>query len=457
MATAVVMPKLGNSVESSIIVAWHKKPGDTVHIGDVLCEVETDKSVLEVPAPADGVLLRQYFNAGDDVPVMSTIGLIGVPGEAEPSPHLEPAAPPTPAPRIQPAATRPAPQASPHPVANGSNGAAPAEASTTAAPHFISPRARLLAEQQSVDIAPIRGSGPGGRVIERDIRAYLDQRPPLTPLARAQGAALPIPAEGTGIGGRVTAADRHAEVRPPIPMTTAPDADPNILERIPLKGVRKVIAERMAASLRDSAQLTLHAAADARAMQAYRKRLKESDPGLGLAGITINDLILFATARTLIAFPELNSTFQDNVIVRYRAVNLGFAVDTPRGLLVPVIMGAEGRTLRALALEAKRLAEGAQAANLPPDLLSGGTFTVTNLGSLGIDSFTPIVNPPQVAILGVGGIVLRPIEADGAVQFIPHLQLSLTIDHQVIDGAPGARFLAALCKNLAAIDLMAAL
>lgn len=465
MATPVVMPKLGNSVESSIIVVWRRKVGEAVRTGDVLCEVETDKSVLEVPAPADGILLAQYFRAGDDVPVMSTIALIGAAEEAAATPPspAKPASPPATVAAVAAtvAATVAEPVAQPAPPPAP---ARPAQRTATAVPaapdaaFAVSPRARALAAKESVEVNAIGGgTGPGGRIIERDVVSFLANRPPLTPLARAQNPVLPIPVTGTGIGGRVTAADRRAEARPAVPMTAPPDPETGILERIPIKGVRKIIAERMAASLRTSAQLTLNASADARAIQAYRRRLKDSAPELGVQSISINDLILFAVARTLPAFPEINSTFQDDVIVRYRAINLGFAVDTPRGLLVPVIGGAERLSLRALALETKRLAEAAVAGSLSPDLLSGGTFTVTNLGSFGIESFTPIINPPQVAILGVSTIGLKPVEVEGEVKFVPHLPLSLTIDHQVIDGAPGARFLAALCRNLAAIDLLAAL
>jgi pyruvate dehydrogenase E2 component (dihydrolipoamide acetyltransferase) len=232
-------------------------------------------------------------------------------------------------------------------------------------------------------------------------------------------------------------------------------------EQIPLRGVRKVIAERMLSSLQTTAQLTLHSSADARALLALRKRLKASDALLGLQTITINDLILFAVARVLIQYPMLNATLSDNVITQVHDVNLGFAVDTPRGLLVPVIRQANQLSLRLLAQEGKRLVTAIQAGNIAPDEMAEGTFTVTNLGNLGIEQFTPILNVPQVAILGVGNVNLKAVatsdEMDGEIEFIPHIGLSLTINHQAVDGAPGARFLQALSQGLKNIDLLLAL
>ena len=191
-------------------------------------------------------------------------------------------------------------------------------------------------------------------------------------------------------------------------------------------------------------------------MQALRQRLKASPEALGLREVTVNDLVLFAVSRTLTRFPDLNALFLDKSLRRFTPVHLGFAVDTPRGLLVPVIRHADSLSLRALSQAARRLAQAAQDGKATPDDLSGGTFTVTNLGSLGIESFTPVLNPPQVAILGVGSIQLKPVDADGEAQFIPHLGLSLTINHQVVDGAPGARFLHAVTQAIASLDLLLA-
>jgi pyruvate dehydrogenase E2 component (dihydrolipoamide acetyltransferase) len=177
---------------------------------------------------------------------------------------------------------------------------------------------------------------------------------------------------------------------------------------------------------------------------------------MGLRGVTLNDLLLWAVARTLPAHPALNALFVGGEIHQHRHVQLGIAVDTPRGLMVPVVRQAEQLTLRQLSVEAKRLASACLESKITPDELVGGTFTVTNLGALGIESFTPVLNAPQVAILGVASIQLRPVEADGGVQFVPHIGLSLTINHQVIDGAPAARFLQALSQAIGSIDLLLA-
>ncbi|MFN4293252.1 MAG: dihydrolipoamide acetyltransferase family protein [Thermoflexales bacterium] len=421
MTTQVILPKLGNSVESSIIVAWLKQPGDRVEAGEPICTVETDKSTLEVPSTAGGVLLQHLVNVGDDVPVQTPIALIG-----------EAATPPPEARTDEPPAT-------------------PA----------ISPRALKLAQAHGIDPSEVVGSGPGGRIIERDVRARIEaqrESKRMTPVARAmvERGGYVAPEQGSGPGGRITKQDLI-----PIGDTASPrepDTPPGEYEVIPLSGVRRAIAERMRASLQSTAQLTLHASADARALLAYRQKLKASDESFGLRNVTINDLVMFAVARALLRFPALNATFEGGELRQHARVHLGFAVDTPRGLLAPVIRNAHALSLRQLAEAAKALAADAAAGKLPPDALAGSTFTVTNLGSLGVESFTPILNPPQVAILGVGSINLKPILPEGArdVVFAPHLGLSLTVDHQFVDGAPAARFLQALAHNIEQIELLLA-
>lgn len=329
-------------------------------------------------------------------------------------------------------------------------------------PAGVSPRARNLAAREGLELAGLAGSGPGGRVIERDVVAALASRPKLSPLAQAKLAegGMVAPERGSGPRGRVMARDLRpaaeaAEGRQvdketrEIKKTTEEEV---VAER--LAGVRKVIAERMLASLQTTAQLTLNASADARALQALRNRFKASPESFGLQGVTINDLILLAVSRTLPQHPDLNAHFKGDTITRFRRVHLGVAVDTPAGLMVPVIRGADQLSLRQISQEAKRLVAACQARRVTPDELTGGTFTVTNLGGLGIESFTPVLNPPEVAILGVGNISLKPVQAGQEVQFTPHIGLSLTINHQVVDGAPAARFLQALGQALAGIDLL---
>ncbi|MGL4651081.1 MAG: dihydrolipoamide acetyltransferase family protein [Caldilineaceae bacterium] len=462
MATTVVMPKQGQTVESCIIVEWKVAVGAPVAEGDILCDVETDKATLEVPSPVAGVLLAQLYPAGAEVPVLAPIATVGEPGEqAEAAPAPEAAAAPTPTPAA-PTSVKPQPSPSYAPTGMAAPG--------NGAP--VSPRARATAERKGLDPYALTGSGPGGRVIERDVLAVTAAQPKLTPVAKAMVAegGFTVPPQGSGPGGRVMSRDlgRASETAAPAaPTIPAPAAAPapavapaagDEFTRTSVKGVRKVIAERMLASLQTTAQLTMNASADARALQALRARLKTSPEALGLRGITINDLVLFAVARTLTQHADLNAHFVtqngEGAILQFRPVHVGFAVDTPRGLLVPVIRNAHALTLRALAVEAKRLSNAAIEGKSAPDDLQGGTFTVTNLGGFGVESFTPVLNPPQVGILGVGNINLKPVQGAAGVEFVPHIGLSLTINHQVVDGAPGARFLQTLAANIAAIDLL---
>ncbi|MCX7040952.1 MAG: dihydrolipoamide acetyltransferase family protein, partial [Spirochaetes bacterium] len=325
-----------------------------------------------------------------------------------------------------------------------------------------SPRARALAASRGVSLAGLRGTGPGGRIIERDVEAAMAQGQPLTPAARAAAAGAAVSAEGTGIGGRIRAADVAAQgaARASAPAAAAASMAqpaPGTATDIKVTGVRKLIAERMLASLQSTAQLTLVSAADARALLDLRGRFKESPETLGLRDVTINDMVLFAVSRALLAHRDVNAHFSGDTIRLYADVHLAFATDTPRGLMVPVIRNAHALSLRAISKEARRLAAACREGGIKLDEMQGGTFTVTNLGGLGVESFTPVLNPPQVGILGVGSIVARPVIAGGgAATFVPHIGLSLTINHQVVDGAPGARFLQTLAGSLARLDLLLA-
>ena len=438
MASVVIMPKQGQSVETCAIVSWKKKLGDAVRLGEVICDVETDKATFEVESTAEGTLLAVLHEAGSDVPVLAPIAVIGSPGENV-------------AQAVSPAPVRAAPvSAAPVPAIPASTPAPSAAGETLAA----SPRARALAASRGISLAGLRGTGPGGRIIERDIEAAFAQGQPLTPAAREIAAGGAVSVEGTGIGGRVRAADVAAQG---VARTSMAQPTPGAVTEIKVTGVRKLIAERMLASLQTTAQLTLNSAADARALLDLRGRFKESPETLGLREVTINDLVLFAVSRALLAHRDVNAHFSGDTIRQYSDVHLAFATDTPRGLMVPVIRNAHALSLRAISTEACRLAAACREGGIKLDEMQGGTFTVTNLGGLGIESFTPVLNPPQVAILGVGSIVARPvIDAAGAASFVPHIGLSLTINHQVVDGAPGARFLQTLADSLARLDLLLA-
>ena len=444
MATIVVMPQLGNSVESCIIVEWMIAEGDTVSVDQTLASIETDKSTMEVPSTAEGTVLKLLWEEGDEVPVKDPLIIVGEPGEDISG--LVPGGDAAPA----EATAAPAEQAAAAPEA-----AAPAFA-TERATGAVSPRARALAASNGLDASSIaEGSGPHGRVIERDVAAAIAAGPTLTSAARAAGVSA---AEGTGIGGRVSVADagRTAEAAPAAAVAApAAAADfPGASTSAPLKGVRKVVAKRMMESLTSTAQLTLNTTANAAGILAMRKKVKNADEALGLNKITLNDLVCFAVSRTLLKYPVFNAHLEDGVLTEFEQVHLGFACDTPRGLLVPVIRSAQALGLKAFSDEAKRLAGGAIDGSLSPEFLSGGTFTVSNIGSFGIETFTPVINLPQTAILGVGAITPRPVvAADGSIGVEQRLNLSLTIDHQVIDGADGARFLRDLVAAIENIDV----
>lgn len=430
MATAVIMPKQGQSVESCVITSWEKHVGDEVHAGECLFTYETDKASFEEEAKADGTLLAVFFQEQDDVPCMTQVAVIGTPGEdisgfgpgsagapAEPQQSQAPAAPAA-------AAQAPAPQA--------------AQSRETAS--GVSPRARAAAERLYVPLENVTPTGPHGRVLERDVLCASRT----TAAAFRSGAAGQ--AEGTGLGGRITLEDlSHPHA------AAAPQAGPGDAEAAyhdeKLSRVRKHIAASMHDSLANSAQLTHHASFDASGIVAYRRQLKDAQ--LELPNITYNDIVLYAVSRVLRRHPVLNANWIDDETIRYfHHVHLGMAVDTPRGLLVPTIFDADTKSLAQISKEAKALAEMAQSGSISPDLLSGATFTVSNLGTLDIEMFTPVINPPQTAILGVDCMVDRVRMRDGQITVYPAMGLSLTYDHRAMDGAPASRFLKELKTSL---------
>jgi pyruvate dehydrogenase E2 component (dihydrolipoamide acetyltransferase) len=457
MAHILIMPRQGNTVESCVIGEWKVKEGDKVEADTPVCVVETDKATFDVPAGAAGTVLKILHPAGDDVPVLKPIMVVGDPGEswtpteageaalpAESGGGERAAAPALPAPEAPAAAVSAAPQ--------------------TGGRLAASPRAKKLAEAEAVDLRALGGSGPGGRIIEADVAAAVAARPPLTAAAKDElrrrvAAGLPAEAAGPGsaLGGRTGVADLAGREGPaqavPVQRAAAPVADDEYTDT-PIKGIRKIIADQMMSSHNTTAAFTLNSAAPAVKLQALRARFKESPPELGLNRITVNDLVLFAASRALPLYPFMNAHKLDGVIRTFTNVHLGVAVSTPRGLMVPVLRNANLLSLSQISQGAKALAEACRNGSVSPDDLHGSTLTVTNLGNTGIDSFTPVINIPEVAILGVCGIGPRPVEtAPGHYEILPHLGLSLTIDHAVVDGAPAAEFLKAFCGVIRDIDL----
>ena len=451
MATEVLMPRQGQSVESCILVEWLVQEGDTVSAGQPLASIETDKAVFEVESPADGVMLAQFFSEGEDIPVLTVIGAIGEAGEdvsgmrPDGASASEPDSVEEDAPAADVATKPAASESEKEPVVS-----APASSQVTTG-SGVSPRARKMAAEAGVTVDGIAGTGPGGRVIARDVASAAASQPRMTPVARAAAGDGSLPAVGTGPGGMVVAGDIGRQE--PVATSAQSVAD----REVPVKGIRKVIAAKMRESLSQTAQITLNKSFDATALLAYRASVKAQAEAMGLPNITINDLIAFATIRTLMRHPNLNAHFLGDKIVEFGHVHLGVATDTERGLMVPVVQGAEQMSLRQLSESIKPLAKACQSGNINPDLLQGGTFTITNLGVLGIESFTPVLNVPEVAILGVSGLFAKPIfEQNGNVKHVQAINLSLTVDHQAVDGAPAARFLKDLCTALEQIELVLA-
>ena len=445
MAVAVIMPRQGQSVESCIITKWLKHPGDAVGVGDVLFSYETDKAAFEESAKVSGTLLAAFFQEGDDVPCLTNVCVIGNPGEdfAQFDPNGESAAPAAEAPVKAVEAAPATPEAPVAPVAAAPDGDLK-----------ISPRAKALAESHFADLSKVSATGPDGRVIARDVQALLDAGKVVTPAASAAYAGG---ATGTGLGGRVSLKDLEASApAAPAPKATeAPAAAASVPEAAftdePLSNMRKVIAKAMMQSLSSMAQLTHTLTFDCTQIQHLRKVYKEQGEALGLSGVSLGDMVMFAIARTLMK-PEhraLNANLLDGTTMRYfRGVNLGFACDTERGLMVPVIYGADKMSLKQISDATKELAKACRAGTINPDLLRGGSFTVSNLGALGIESFTPIINPPQTGILGVDAIIQRVRETNGKIEVYPAMGLSLSYDHRAVDGMPASKFLADLKFNL---------
>lgn len=466
MATPVIMPRQGQSVESCIIAKWHKRKGDKVEPGEVLFTYETDKAVFDEEAKVGGTVLEIFFVEGDEVPVLTNICVIGEVGEdtAEFDPRVRTAPEKKGGEQKVPEPAGPAPKDTPPKVsARGQGEGTPVQAQAAGdnknqPPRQelkISPRARNLAARMGVDYRSATPTGPYGRIIERDIIALPETGPMVTPAAREEylASASGRQISGTGLGGRITTADLAMASAPGEIPITAPAPE---YEEVKLSNIRKVIAKAMHHSLTSTAQLTMNTSFDATEILAYRSKVKAEKDLLGLENITLNDMILYAVSRTLLKHRELNAHFLEDKMLLFNHVNLGVAVDTERGLMVPTVFSADLKSLSEISAEVKRLVQECQKGTINPDNLKGGSFTVTNLGALGIESFTPVLNPPQTGILGVNTIVQRAKEVDGELVYYPAIGLSLTFDHRAIDGAPAARFLQDLTAHLERFSLLLA-
>ncbi len=443
MAIPIIIPKEGQSMETATITRWSVKKGDIVRMGDVLCEVESEKASFDIESPVSGTVLDIFYDAYAQVPVAVAIAVIGKKGEDYESFRPK-------------ASVSKTDSSNEHEKSDEENPVEISKLSTSQNDFLqtrsaeVSPRAKKLAKDRNIPISLIiRSKVKEGPVTEKDVMKYLSGNHPLTPAAReyVKNAGISkVPSSGTGLGSRVTVQDVLAcdkEVR------HTSEAAP-----IPLSGMRKTISEKMLSSIQTTAQFTLNCHADATALLALRAKMKESP--LELDGVTINDIILYAVAKTLVNFKEMNAHFVNGILTRFEQVNLGCAVAVPDGLLVPVIKEADRMSIKQISGTMKSLALACREGRIKPQEIRGGTFTVTSLGSLGIEFFTPILNLPEVGILGVGAIQPRPVRKNGAMEFIDHIALSLTVNHQIIDGTVGAGFLKLLTKYLADIDLLLA-
>ena len=420
MATAVIMPRQGQSVESCLIGKWYKGKGDKVSAGDILFTYETDKATFEEESKVDGIMLDVFFEEGDDVECLVNVCVIGAEGES--AEEFRPALggvqgagqgdgssvlPSEPDPILK----------EPVREISKTDEPSPCPAATGDGRVKISPRARRLAEKTLADLRYAKPTGANGRIIERDVQAVL-----------SAGHRSPE--------GNMPSA-KTQENRPPV--SSGPD-----FEIVPLSNVRKFIAKAMHASLSGSAQLTSHSSFDASDVFDFRKRLKGMEDYPEFSKITITDVIIYAASRVLLDHKYINAHFLGDKMQVFNNAHIGVAVDTPRGLLVPTIFNANQMSLSELSAHAKGLFEKCKQGSIEPDLLKGASFTISNLGGLGVEMFTPILNPPQTGILGV----CNTIERTKNGKPYPALGLSVTYDHQAMDGADSARFLKDLVANL---------
>jgi pyruvate dehydrogenase E2 component (dihydrolipoamide acetyltransferase) len=409
MATAVIMPKQGQSVETCIITKWFRSRGENVATGDILLSYETDKAAFDLESPAEGILLDIFFGEGAEVPVLSNIAVIGKSGEATESFKSGQAVVATAAAAI--AKETDIKASSPLSGDNGPGDDVPLSGIR------ISPRARKLAQDKGVDFRNIAGSGPNGRIVAADIE----------------------------------------KVKAVVKVTkTSGSSSGSEFSEQPLSNMRKLISKAMHASLQNSAQLTHHMSADVRRLLETRRKIKEKRAtDKTQPDITLNDMICWCVIRALEIFPEANSHFLDDRIRTFHKVHLGFAVDTQRGLMVPVVKNAGDLDLIKLSEELKSAADACKKGSITPELIqsSAATFTVSNLGNYGVEMFTPVINLPQVGILGICTIINRPADLGNNIfGFAPYIGLSLTYDHRAIDGGPATLFLREIKEQIEAFS-----
>ncbi|MGI6253333.1 MAG: dihydrolipoamide acetyltransferase family protein [Aminivibrio sp.] len=422
MATPVTMPKLGLTMNAGSVSRWNKKEGDAVVKGEILMTVATDKLTFDVESPGEGVLLKIVVPEGKDVPVGEVLAYLGAAGEvieAAPAPSETPAEPALRAPAASEGPV-PAPAAAPVPVAAGIR---------------ATPLARKTAREAGADLAQVQGSGPGGRIVKKDVDAYISGagRIKASPAARKAAEELGVDLASVSADGRIMKADVHRAAS--YAAVAAEDRS------IPLTPMRKVIAERMSLSKATIPSASYETDADFTALAEFRARVRAEGEERGVK-ITYNHILMKICAAAIRDVPLANSSFGDEEITIHGNVNIGLAVAVEVGLLVPNVKAVQAKSLLQVADETERLVDMARSGRLSLDDMQGGTFTITNLGMFGTKSFVPIVNPPEACILGLGAIEDRPVVRDGAAAIRSISTLTLVADHRLLDGAEAAMFLA---------------
>ncbi len=429
MAIPVLMPRQGQSVESCILGQWYKSVGEEVSEGDILFSYETDKASFEEEAKEGGILLATFFEEGDEIPVLTNVAVIGKEGES--IDEFKPGNDTTPEETHEKQMIEESPKVIEFEM----------EETSSDKRIRISPLAKNMAAKLGVDIQSIKGSGPRGRVIARDIEEAAKQE---KPSAIVQPATKPAEQKTQPVAA--------APAKPAIILESGVDFE---VKSIP--NIRKLIANAMHQSLQNSAQLTHHLSADARQILKLRKKFKKDyNEGTVKQNVTINDLVCYAVIRALEKFPQVNTHYLGDKMKWFKKVHLGLAVDTERGLMVPALQNADDLSITGLSYQLQQLAMQSRTGNVNPDLINpaAATFTVSNLGNYGVEMFTPVINLPQTAILGVCTIIPRPKEIeDGVYGFVPMMGLSLTYNHQALDGGEATLFLAEIKKQIEMLSL----
>lgn len=431
----IYMPRLSDTMEEGVISTWVKKVGDKVASGDVLVEIETDKAVMEYEAYEDGFLVKQSVSEGETVPIGAVIGVIADSPDAVPddSGSGAPAAEEKADEKAEaPAgAAAPAESATPAEPAAAEEAPVPAEApSGDGERPRTSPLARRLAKEYGLDISKIQGSGPRGRIVRADIEAAAK--------------------EGTGAAAAAPAAPAEEKKGAPAaaPASQAPSFDDGRdSEEVPVGNIRKVIARRLTESKQQVPHFYLRRTIDAEALKTFRGQINEQLASTG-AKISFNDLIVKASATALKLHPAVNSSWVDGKLLKHGRINVGVAVAVDTGLVVPVLHDTDKATLSEISGRTRELAGKARDGKLKPQEMSGGTFSVSNLGMFGVDSFSAVINPPEAAILAVGAMRQEAVVVDGEIAVRNRISLELSVDHRAVDGAVGAAFLKDLAEIL---------